>query len=57
MKKYKIKLKNTDQTETIKADSELEARAKYCQKRGFNYRVFANKLEVLGEAGQGRQDN
>lgn len=57
MKNYKIKLKNTDQTETIKADSELEAKVKYCQKKGYNYRNFANKLEVLGKTGQTGQDN
>jgi len=47
MKNYKIKLKNTEQVEAIRADSELEAKAKYCQRKGYNYRVFANKLEVL----------
>ena len=56
MKNYKIKLKNTDQAETIRANSELEARAKYCQRKGYNYRVFANKLEVLGKTGQTRRD-
>jgi len=52
MKNYKVKLKNTDQTEIIRANSELEARAKYCQRKGYNYRVFANKLEVLDKTGQ-----
>jgi len=56
MKNYKIKLKNTDQVEAIRADSELEAKAKYCQRKGYNYRVFANKLEVLGKTGQTRRD-
>ena len=57
MKNYKIKLKNTSQTETIRAKSELEARVKYCQRKGYIYRAFANKLEVLGKTGQTRQKN
>lgn len=56
MKNYKIKLKNTDQVETIRAGSELEAKAKYCQRKGYIYRVFANKLKVLDKTGQDRQD-
>lgn len=43
---YRIKLKGTDIARDIKAATELEARLKYCEERGFNYRVFANKLEV-----------
>lgn len=56
MKNYKIKLKNTDQVEAIRADSELEAKAKYCQRKGYNYRVFANKIEVLDKTRQDRRD-
>ncbi|HPL56535.1 MAG TPA: hypothetical protein PLC05_03545 [bacterium] len=52
MKNYKIKLKNTEQVEAIRADSELEAKVLYCQRKGYNYRVFANKLEVLDKTGQ-----
>ena len=29
-----------------KGRSELEAKTKFCEVRGFAYRVFANKLEV-----------
>ena len=47
---YQVKLKNTGIAKTIKASNELEAKAKYCEEQGFNYRVFANKLEV--KAGQ-----
>jgi len=43
---YRVTLKNTGLTKTVKASNELEARAKYCEEQGFNYRVFANKLEV-----------
>jgi len=43
---YTVKIKGTDTGKTIKASTELEAKTKYCQGRGFNYRVFANKLEV-----------
>jgi hypothetical protein len=52
MKNYKIKLKNTERVDSIRANSELEAKAKYCQRKGYNYRVFANKLEVLDKTGQ-----
>jgi len=31
MKKYKVKIKHTDKEEIIKADSELEARVKFCK--------------------------
>ena len=44
--KYKVRLKNTTASKTVNASNELEARAKYCEAQGFNYRVFANKLEV-----------
>jgi len=47
MKTYKIKIKNSDLYETIKADSELEAKVKFCEKRGLVYRVYAGKLEIL----------
>lgn len=43
---YKVKIKGTKLATTVKASTELEARTKYCEERGFNYRVFANKLEV-----------
>lgn len=43
---YTVRLKNAGAEKTVKASNELEARAKYCEEQGFNYRVFANKLEV-----------
>ena len=43
---YRVKIKGTRLAKNIKATTELEARTKYCEERGFNYRVFANKLEV-----------
>jgi hypothetical protein len=43
---YRVKIKGTRLAENIKAATELEAKTKYCEERGFNYRVFANKLEV-----------
>ena len=46
MKKYKVKIKNTDQEDTIKADSELEARVKFCEKNNLNYTHLAGKLEM-----------
>jgi len=43
---YKVSVKNTDLFENVKARSELEAKIKFCEGRGFMYRIFANKLEV-----------
>jgi len=43
---YRVKIKGADTAKNIKASTELEAKTKYCEERGFNYRVFANKLEV-----------
>jgi len=56
MKTYKIKIKNGTRAETIKASSELEAKVKYCEKRGLIYRHLAGKLEVLDKTGQTRRD-
>jgi len=44
--KYKVRIKGTDIEKDIKASNSLEAGVKYCEGQGFNYRVFANKLEV-----------
>ena len=44
--RYRIKLKDTDKVKIITAPDELGAKMKYCEEQGFNYRVFANKLEV-----------
>jgi len=46
MRKYKVRIYSDSKSKTIEADSELEARLKFCKERGFNYRVYANKLEV-----------
>lgn len=46
MKKYKVKIKHTDQEQTIKADSELEARVKFCEQNNLNYTYLAGKLEI-----------
>ena len=47
MKNYQVKVKNDDKTETIKASSELEARVKFCERRGFDYRVYASNIEAI----------
>jgi len=46
MKKYKVKIKNTDKEQTIKANSELEARVRFCEQNNLNYRHLAGKLEI-----------
>jgi len=46
MKKYKVKIKHTDREQTIKADSELEARVKFCEQNNLNYTYLAGKLEI-----------
>ena len=46
MKKYKVKIKNTNREDIIKADSELEARVKFCEKNNLNYTHLAGKLEI-----------
>jgi len=56
MKIYKVKIKNSTRAETIKASSELEAKVKYCQKKGLNYTLFTSKLEVKGKTGQDGRD-
>lgn len=50
MKKYKVKIKHTEREETIKADSELEARLKFCEKNNLSYRHLAGKLEITQES-------
>lgn len=47
MKTYKVKIKDSERKQTIKADSELEARVKYCEKNNLNYRHLAGKLEIM----------
>jgi len=46
MKQYKVKIKNSEKSETIKAKSELEARVKFCENNNLIYRVYAGNLEV-----------
>jgi len=56
MKTYKVKIKNGKKAESIKAKTELEARVLFCEKKGFNYRHLAGKLEVKNEANKTRRD-
>lgn len=46
MKKYKVKIKNTNREDIIKADSELEARVKFCEQNNLNYTHLAGSLEI-----------
>lgn len=46
MKIYKVRIGNTKRAETIRANSELEARVKFCEKHNLNYRHLAGKLEI-----------
>ena len=57
MKIYKVKIKNGNKAETIKAKTELEAKVLYCEKKGFNYRHLASKLEVKNKTDKTRRDN
>jgi hypothetical protein len=52
VKAFKVRVKNSNRAETIKANSELEAKIIYCRKRGFNYRVFANNIEATEKTRQ-----
>ena len=56
MKKYRVKLKDGGQDQTIKAKSELEAKVLFCEKNNLTYRHLASKLEVRDQTGQTRQD-
>lgn len=49
MNKYRVKIFTSDKVKIINANSELEAKVKFCEEQGFNYRTFANKLEVIKE--------
>lgn len=46
MRQYKIKIKHTDQEDLITANSELEARVKFCEKYNLNYTLLAGKLDI-----------
>lgn len=55
--KYKVRIRGTDIEKDIKASNSLEAGVKYCEEQGFNYRVFANKLEVETQRKEKKQDD
>lgn len=46
-KTYKVKIRETKRSQTIKANSELEARVLFCEKNNLLYRHLASKLEVI----------
>lgn len=46
MNRYEVAIKGTTIREKLKAQTNLEARVKFCKKRNLNYRVYANKLAV-----------
>ena len=52
---FKVSVKNTDLADSVKAKSELEAKTKFCEGRGFVYRVFANKLEAEAQPKGGKK--
>jgi len=45
--KYKVKIKEAKRSQTIKANSELEAKVLFCEKNNLLYRHLAFKLEVI----------
>ncbi len=47
MRSYKVKIKTSNKSETIKANSELEAKVKFCEKRGLAYNAYANNIEAV----------
>jgi len=49
MKQYKVKIKDSEKTQTIKAGSDLEAKVKFCEKNNLSYRHLAGKLELTEE--------
>lgn len=55
MKTYKVKIKNSKRAETIKAKTELEAKVLFCEKKGFNYRHLAGKVEVKDQTRQDKK--
>jgi len=57
MKTYKVKMKNNKRANTIKAKNDLEARVLFCEKKGFNYRHLAGKLEVKDQTGQDKKSH
>jgi hypothetical protein len=47
MKNYKIRIKGSDKTKTLKAKSLLEAKVLFCEREGLKYRHYAGKLELV----------
>ena len=46
MKNYNVKIRHTEREEIIKANSELEARVRFCEQNNLNYTHLAGKLEI-----------
>jgi hypothetical protein len=55
MTNYTVSLRDTNTKKVIRANNELDAKVKFCQKENFDYRVFANKLEVEKTKGDKKQ--
>jgi len=51
MKSYKVRIKTSNKSEIIKADSELEAKVRFCEKRGLAYNAYANNIEAIEKQG------
>lgn len=47
MKNYKLRIKGSDKTKTLKAKSLLEAKVLFCDREGLKYSLFAGKLELV----------
>jgi uncharacterized phage-like protein YoqJ len=47
MKNYKLRIKGSDKTKTLKAKSLLEAKVLFCEREGLKYILFAGKLELV----------
>lgn len=44
--RYKVIIKGTSHEEIVDANSELEAKYKFCEKNKLSYNYFAGKLEA-----------
>lgn len=57
MKNFKLRIKGSDKTKTLKAESLLEAKVLFCERESLKYSLFAGKLELVRPDGtsQGRQ--
>jgi hypothetical protein len=47
MENYKLRIKGSDKTKTLKAKSLLEAKVLFCEREGLKYSLFASKLELV----------